>query len=228
MNFRHRSYEKELLDGTGIPFEDIRRNLHELDIINTWLGGHAVTIKALKGLIPDSNSVHVCEIGCGGADNLRVVRDYYKTNNIEISCTGIDTNPACIDYAREQLPVGNFIVDDYRNINFTKKPDIIFSSLFCHHFTDDELAEQLIWMKNNCQVGFFINDLHRHTIAYYSIRLLTSLFSKSRLVKNDAPLSVLRGFTRKEWENIIKRAGIRVAGIHWHWAFRWLITFRHV
>jgi len=43
MNFRTRSNQPELLDGNDIPFEDIRRNMRELDIINSWLGGHAIT-----------------------------------------------------------------------------------------------------------------------------------------------------------------------------------------
>lgn len=228
MKFRNRSYEKELLDGTGISFEDIRTNMQELDVINTWLGGHSITRKAMREFNFSKGRVHVCEIGCGGADNLRVIRDYGVAHDLEITCTGIDINPACLNYAKEKLPVGNFIHDDYKNIKFSEKPDIIFSSLFCHHFTEDELAEQLEWMKDNSTIGFFINDLHRHPMAYHSIRMLTALFSRSRLVRNDAPLSVLRGFTRSEWKDIINRAGINEVSIRWQWAFRWLITFHHV
>ena len=228
MNFRYRSYEKELLDETGIPFEDIRKNMQELDTINTWLGGHAITRKAIRKFDCGRKRLHVCEIGCGGADNLRVIRDFGTMHHVDITCTGIDINPACLEFAKEQLPAGNFILDDYRNIEFSEKPDIIFSSLFCHHFTDHELAEQLHWLKNNCRVGFFINDLHRHPIAYHSIRMLTAIFSRSRLVRNDAPLSVLRGFTRDEWAAIINRSGISGVSINWHWAFRWLIIYRHV
>jgi hypothetical protein len=79
-------------------------------------------------------------------------------------------------------------------------------------------------MQQNSQLGFFINDLHRHWMAYYSIKLLTRLFSKSYLVKNDAPLSVHRGFKKKEWNAIFTEAGIRNFSCKWRWAFRWLIT----
>ena len=80
------------------------------------------------------------------------------------------------------------------------------------------------WMQRNSNIGFFINDLHRNTLAYYSIRILTRWFSKSYLVKNDAPLSVLRGFKKNEWEAIMQQAGIQHYSIEWKWAFRWLIT----
>ena len=113
-------------------------------------------------------------------------------------------------------------------MSFSEKPDIIFSSLFCHHFTDDELTLQLQWLKTNCQIGFFINDLHRNKLAYYAIQVLTRLFSKSYLVKNDAPLSVARGFLKTEWNSICERAGLEQYTVNWKWAFRHLIIYHHV
>lgn len=38
-----RSYQKELLDGDNIPFDDIKQNMKELNIINTLLGGHDIS-----------------------------------------------------------------------------------------------------------------------------------------------------------------------------------------
>ena len=103
------------------------------------------------------------------------------------------------------------------------KPDIIFASLFCHHFTDEELIKMMAWMKANSTLGFFINDLHRHPVAYHFIKLTSRLFSSSYLVKNDAPLSVLRGFKKQDWQNILQKAGIRNYTIEWKWAFRYLV-----
>ena len=80
------------------------------------------------------------------------------------------------------------------------------------------------WMYHKSKKGFFINDLHRHPLAYYSIKWLTKAFSKSYMVKNDAPLSVKRGLLKKEWEAIFYKAGIKNFQIKWQWAFRWLIV----
>ena len=88
----------------------------------------------------------------------------------------------------------DFICADFRDARLLQKPDIIFSSLFCHHFSDDEVKDIIEWKYEYSKLGFFINDLHRHPLAYHSIRLLSQVFSKSYLVKNDAPLSVEKGF----------------------------------
>ena len=65
-----------------------------------------------------------------------------------------------------------------------------------------------------------VNDLERNPIAYYSIKWLTRLFSKSYLVKNDAPLSVARGFKKREWAAILSKGGATNFTIKNKWAFR--------
>lgn len=226
IDYKKRSSKKELLDRDDIPFADIAENMKELEFINSYLGGHSITIKGFKSLLKEKKQISVCEIGCGGGDNLNVLYQFCKKNKIDAKFIGIDVNKECIEYARQNSKVEeiDFIISDYRNVNFeNKNPDIIFSSLFCHHFTEDELVIMLQWMKNNSTLGFFINDLHRHPLAYHFIKTATRLFSKSYLVKNDAPLSVLRGFRKKEWKDIFQKAGIPNYSIRWMWAFRYLI-----
>lgn len=227
-----RSYQKELLDGDDIPFDDIKQNMHELDVINTWLGGHQITIKGLQQFISGlsgTQTLHICEIGCGGGDNLRVIRQYCKKKSINIKLIGIDINPHCIAYAQSRKENNGieFICSDYATASFTQKPDILFSSLFCHHFTDDELKQQFVWMKNHSTLGFFVNDLYRHPLAYHSIKILTSVFSKSYLVKNDAPLSVARGFKKNELVELLQQSSVINYQLKWKWAFRWLLIFKH-
>lgn len=233
INVRLRDYTPELLDNDQVPFADIQQNMKELNIINSYLGGHSITINGLQKILRSCSKnkvVTICEIGCGGGDNLLAIARWCKSNNITANFIGIDIKPACIEFAKMQCTAINasWITTDYLNARFEdQQPDIIFSSLFCHHFKEDELVTMLQWMKANATAGFFINDLHRHPLAYHSIQLLTALFSKSYLVKNDAPLSVARGFKRKEWIALLDRARITDYSLQWKWAFRYLITYCH-
>lgn len=230
LSFKQRSYKKELLDGANVPFAAIKRNMQELNVINQRLGGHDVTLKGMAHLIGANqlfqNPISVVEIGCGGGDNLRVVQQWAQQKGIDVQLTGVDINKACIQFAREQIENNNikFICADYKEVIFDQQPQIIFSSLFCHHFTNEELVSMLQWMQRQAQLGFFINDLHRHPLAYSSIKMLTQTFSKSYMVKNDAPLSVLRGFSKKDWQQLFEKANITNYTCQWQWAFRWLVT----
>jgi 2-polyprenyl-3-methyl-5-hydroxy-6-metoxy-1,4-benzoquinol methylase len=232
-SFDKRSNKAELLDGDQVSFAAIKRNMQELEVINRQLGGHKVTLKGITQLLandtPRTEKIIIAEMGCGGGDNLRVIRDWAQKKKLEVQLIGIDINRDCIAYARQQTVNKNiqFICADYKEVVFSQKPQVLFSSLFCHHFTNEQLVDMLQWMQRHTSVGFFINDLHRHALAYYSIQLLTKLFSKSYLVKNDAPLSVQRSFTKEEWTALFNNAGVLPFDCNWQWAFRWLVTYQH-
>jgi SAM-dependent methyltransferase len=227
LNFSTRSLQKELLDADNIPSDDLALNMKELNIINTYLGGHAITLHGFKKLVGKRITVSVLEIGCGGGDNLKAIENYCKKNDILIELIGIDISQYILAYAIAQNNNLQTICNDYKHVILHSKPDIIFSSLFCHHFSDEELITQLQWMHSNANLGFFINDLHRHAVAYYTIKIITRIFSSSYLVKHDAPLSVARGFTKIEWESLCKKAHLTISSIQWKWAFRHLILFQH-
>jgi hypothetical protein len=232
--FAQRSPQTELIDKPGIPFSDWEVCLHELNAVNTYLGGHKITVEGIKRIFDTSSlsKVVICEIGSGGGDNLKAIDAHCnKTKNKDhsIKYIGVDLNKACTDFASVNCGKLNaeFICSDYRDVSFNQKPDIIFNSLFCHHFTNEQLVEMLKWMKQNAVKGFFINDLQRHPFAYYSIKILTKIFSRSYLVRNDGPISVLRGFHKNEWQKLMSEAGIQQYSIQWRWAFRYLVVVKN-
>ncbi len=231
MLLKNRLYTEELLDAPDIPAEDLFLNLKELNTINTLLGGHAVTLKGLKQFGLQKNQTYkILEIGCGGGDNLLYLAKWARKNGYQLQFWGLDIKLDCIRYATEQCknyPEIQFIQSDYKQLHaYPITFDIGFSSLFCHHFPETELRQLIQLQETYCRLGFFINDLHRHWFAYASIKVLTQLFSKSYLVKNDAPLSVQRGFIRKDFEQFLPtlKQGYH---IQWAWAFRWLLVYKN-
>jgi SAM-dependent methyltransferase len=219
---KHRSLQKELLDADDIPTADLYQNLKELDRINTLLGGYDITFSALKKIIKPNKSYTLIDIGCGGGDTLKHIKKWQLRKNLDLKLIGIDLKPVCIEYAFQQKNSENirFICDDYRNMFLhVKDIDIIHACLFCHHLTEKQL-EELIQFATERRITLVINDLERNPIAYYAIKILTTLFSKSYLVKNDAPLSVARGFKKREWLAIIQKAGASHFSVKNKWAFR--------
>lgn len=219
--FKHRSHTKELLDG-DVPKKDLFVNLRELHTINKYLGGYKVTLSALKHF--DLQHKTWVDIGSGGGDMLQQIKKYNQKQGIETNLVGVDLKAACIEYAQQHQDSDvTFIQDDYRNAPIhIKKIDYLHACLFTHHLSDEQIIE-LIRFALEQNITLIINDLQRHWLAYYRIKLLTTLFSNSYLVKNDAPLSVLRGFRKKEWTNYLIKAGAKQYTVQWKWAFRHLI-----
>jgi 2-polyprenyl-3-methyl-5-hydroxy-6-metoxy-1,4-benzoquinol methylase len=220
--FKNRSNQKELLDAEVIPEADLFQNLKELHIINSLLGGYQISLKALNKIDFKNQLISLVDIGSGGGDTLKTIFKWSKKNKKKIRLFGIDLKSTCIDYSNQNEPnhLLNFICDDYRNIHMhVNDVNIIHASLFCHHLTSNEII-QLIQFAIKNKAILIINDLERNRLAYYSIKFLTQIFSKSYLVKYDAPLSVLRGFKKKEWIEIIQQAGVKKYSVKNKWAFR--------
>lgn len=229
-DFSIRSQQIELMDDLDCQGEVVDQTLRELETINTLLGGNYVTISGIKKLVKNNDAldpISIADLGCGGGDILRLISSWGKKKHLKMNLTGIDANPNIIQFAKNnstlfpqiQYEAMNIFSDEFNASRF----DIIIGTLFFHHFSSQDLTRFFEKIKYRANLGIVINDIHRHWLAYYSIKWLTGLFSRSAMVKADAPLSVLRAFRKKELIDILEKAGITNYSIRWMWAFRWQV-----
>jgi 2-polyprenyl-3-methyl-5-hydroxy-6-metoxy-1,4-benzoquinol methylase len=192
-----------------------------------------VTLDAVNKLTSglERKTISIADLGCGSGDMLRLLSNWAAEKKINVELTGIDANPHIIDFARRRCadhPEIKFQVIDIFSPEFKKKKfDVVLGTLFYHHFESQQLATFFSELKSQAQIGIVINDIHRHWLAYYSIKLLTRIFSHSAMVKFDAPLSVLRAFKKKDLRDIMTQAGMQKHTMKWKWAFRWQVIWRN-
>ncbi|MBH8558042.1 methyltransferase domain-containing protein [Hymenobacter negativus] len=220
----------ELMDDLTLANDALRQNLDELETINTWLGGYAPVLNALQRLksrFPAARPLRLADLGSGGGDTLRHVARWARKNGVSLELTGIDANQFMLEYATAkswEYPEISYQQFDIFAPEFQAQLyDVLTCSLFCHHFTDEELVTLLRQWQQQAGVAVVINDLHRHWLAYHSIKWLTRLLGGSYLVRHDAPLSVARAFRRQDWVVLLAQAGITNYELRWRWAFRWQV-----
>ena len=227
--FAQRSREKEIMDDLNCSGPVLEQTLRELKTINRWLGGNKVTTQGLTEVVQrfPQEQYSVVDLGCGGGDMLAVMQDWAQQEQVSMQLIGADANAHTIALAQQRQQKLQDIRWQVANVFdpafFEEQVDIATCTLFTHHFTDEELVALFQGLKQKVRLAIVINDLHRHPLAYYSIKWLTRWFSKSPMVQNDAALSVLRSFRRNDWESIFKQAGLTEVHIRWRWAFRWQI-----
>jgi len=231
MNLTARATTAELMDDLSLATDELRQNLDELETINTWLGGYRPVLAALAWLRPrfaPGRPLRLADLGSGGGDTLRHIARWARRQRLPVALTGIDANEFMLSYAAaksQKFPEIAYRQLDIFSSEFAAQPyDVLTASLFCHHFTDGELVGLLRRWHRQASVAVVINDLHRHPLAYYSIKYLTRLLGGSRLVQNDAPLSVARAFSRADWVRLLAQAGITNYTLRWCWAFRWQVV----
>lgn len=227
MNFKERSHEAEIMDDLTISGEIIAKTLEEISSINNLLGGNAISLQVFRKMVKGRKEIRLVDLGCGSGDIMMLMADYCRKENITASFVGIDANPHIVAYARKNTaayPEISYEAVDVLDDGFsTAGFDIVHCCLFLHHFTEAQLVTLLTKSKES-NSRLIINDLHRHPLAYWSIRALTSLFSKSYMVKNDAAVSVKRGFKRQELVRLMQKLQITDYKLAWKWAFRWRLS----
>ncbi|HEY0056525.1 MAG TPA: methyltransferase domain-containing protein [Pedobacter sp.] len=229
-DFSKRSTESEMMDDFSLGGEIINPIMDELEVVNKLLGGYSVFFDAFKKL-QLKDGMTISDWGCGGGDSLRMLALWARKKNLKLNFIGVDATATAVDYARQKalgFPEIGFIHTDVLSDNLKKDQfDVVISSLFTHHFENESWITLIKKMLDCSKHAVIVNDLNRHWFAYHSIGVLTQLFSKSVMVKHDSKVSVLRGFTRSEIEQLLAKAGITNYQLKWKWAFRWqLILFK--
>lgn len=217
------------MDDLDISGPVVAQTLKELNTINRTLGGNQISTSAFKKITNDLDQFVLVDLGCGGGDIMMGMAKLARKADKKGSFVGIDANPNIVEYAEKNTaayseityqPI-NIFSEEFRKMKF----DLIHCCLFLHHFSNDQLITLFKSFKGQAKVGIIINDLHRHPLAYWSIKVLTYLFSRSSMVRNDAAVSVARGFKKSDLLMILNEAGIADFKLSWKWAFRWQLTF---
>lgn len=209
------------MDDFSIQDKRIDIALNELRIINKYLGGVSTTNSALNHFINSKNDeLKILDIGSGSSDNLIAAKNLYP----HLQIISIDKNLNVVRNSENallkinsdalQLPIKN------------KSCDIVHVALFLHHFNENQIQLLLKEFLRISKIGIIINDLRRSMFAFVGIKILTTLFSKSEMVKNDAPLSVKRGFKKSEVISVLRDLKIYNYIIKHKWAFRWMIVIK--
>ena len=223
VDFSQRAVEPERMDADDLPPAVYAALIADLAKVNTITLARPPTLAWLAKATRGADSFSLVDVGFGHGDMLRAIADWAHKAGKTARLVGVDLNPRSAPVAHAASPAGLNI--DYRTgdasaLDFT--PDYIISSLVAHHMTNAELTNFLIWMERTATRGWFINDLHRHPVAWAGFRLLASVLRWHPIVRHDGALSVRRAFVRSDWDQLLTAAGLmQTTKIHWHIPFRW-------
>jgi SAM-dependent methyltransferase len=237
-SFQIRTDTDELMDDFSITDERLTDALEQLRWVNRLLGGYRTTMSVLGPFLRSrpGQTTHILDLGTGIADFPEYIVKWAAAQSLDLDVriTAIDANPVTVAYAQQalqkrlpatlgsqiQVEVADALALPYADQSF----DIVMGAMFLHHFAQDNAIAIVRSMHRVTRQGLIINDLHRHPLAYWGIYSLTRLLPASPMVRNDGPLSVLRGFQKSDLMAIAQGADLPPFTLQWQVPFRWLLT----
>lgn len=230
-DLRQRAHRPEQLDNLHMGGETLHQTLDELSRLNRLIGNTATVSRAVLKMVrslPEGESVRIVDLGCGGGDLLLSLARLLRTQGIEADLLGIEGNPHSVEYAQQQaadFPEVRFETGDILHENFACPVcDVVVSSHFLYHFSDQQLKTFLEKNQNRVRIGWVISELHRSAIAYQFFRVMGPLLGLQALTRADGLLAIRRAFRREELESIFRQMMLHRYSIRWIWSFRYLIT----
>lgn len=211
-----RIYEEELLDAGEGTDEDVAESLSDLRRVNRFLGGRKVVLRAISSCLDGASSQHLSllDVGTGSADIPMAVAEKCAQRGLETFIAAVDISERNLRLSRARLGVSSdihLVRADSLSLPFAARSfDFVTASLFLHHFRDDDVVRLLADFGRIARRAVIVNDLIRNLVPYYFTRIAGPVLAASFLTRNDGPVSVLRGFTTDEMNELALRAGLKV------------------
>jgi len=201
-----RRIEHELLDESS-P-EAARPSLADLVRLNQQFGGHALIRKLLAQLAGPDTAFTLLDVGAASGDSARYIRSLYP----QATVISLDRNPVNASLAPQPKVLADAFHLPFRRRSF----DFVFSSLFLHHFTDEQVVNLLREFSGLARKAVLVSDLERHVIPYWFLPATAPIFRWNWITQHDGAISVRAAFTPQELEGLAKRAGLRKANAKAH------------
>jgi 2-polyprenyl-3-methyl-5-hydroxy-6-metoxy-1,4-benzoquinol methylase len=194
----------ELLDYAS-P-EVARDNLRDLVRINRYLGGHSILHRIMADFVRPQDRFSMLDVGAASGDMGAALQRRYPRATV----TSLDRKCVHLEKAAHPKLAGDAFLLPFAERSF----DFVFSSLFLHHFSDDQVVELFRNFRKVARRAVLAIDLERGPLAYYFIPATKWLFGWHDISLYDGPVSVRAAFKKDELLSLALRSGLKHARVN--------------
>jgi 2-polyprenyl-3-methyl-5-hydroxy-6-metoxy-1,4-benzoquinol methylase len=227
-----RRLQPEIMDRPDLEQDRHYQALRGLERINWLSESVGILWPSIRKLAQESSGhpLRILDVACGAGDlSIGLFRRAARAGlNVEMEAT--DISSCALEYARRRAESSGarirFFQTNALTGDFPSTYDVVFSSLFLHHLTEEQAVNLLQRMARSARRMILISDLTRCRQGWIAAYIVTRLVTTSDVVHTDGPLSVEGAFTPEEALALTHRAGLHGAKVVRRWPFRFLLTWR--
>ena len=206
--------ELECLD-RAVSAADRDASLADIDRLNAWFGGYALTLGAVRRLarrVPPARPLLVVDVGGGRGDFARRLIHRARQDRRRVHVVVVDRDPDLLAIAaagRPAHPELSLVRAEATALPFRERSvDVVTMALTLHHLDRDAAVTSLGEMRAAARLGVIVNDLLRTRLSLLLVWIATRLVARHRISRHDGPLSVRRSYAPEELRAIADNAGI--------------------
>lgn len=216
---------REYLDDPGVEGSVTVRSLADVARANKLFGGTSAALAELRialkelGTAVVGRRVILLDVGTGAGDIPTRARALANASGTPLLTVGVDASePLAHAAVREAFPT---VCADALALPFADDSvDIAMCSQLLHHFENERALSLLRELDRVARHRVIVSDLRRSWLAAAGIWLASFPLRFHPVSRHDGVVSVLRGFTRDELEQMVEGAVNRRARVRYRPAFR--------
>lgn len=200
----------EILDA-GVSAADAEESLRDIEWVHRFLGGRLVLrlgfLRFLMSLgLP---RLRILDLGSGTGHTGLDLESQLRRRGIEARVVGLDRLIAHIRLAPRETSVA---ADAFRLPFADGSFDVLYSTLFLHHFSPEEISSLLSESARVARLAVAAFDVKRSYTALGLVTAAGSLFFKSKISLLDGKASVRQAYLASELQSVAAQAlpGCRV------------------
>lgn len=174
--------------------------------------------------------IRLLDIACGGGDVTIALWRRAAAANLPLSIVACDISQTAIDEAQRASSERSAQIRFERRDVLEDPPqeafDIVASSLFLHHLTEEKAIDLLRGMANVTTHLLLINDLLRTRRGYAAAWFACHVLTRSPVVRVDGPRSVAGAYTIPEVSELCDQVPLPNARISRRWPERFLLEWK--
>ena len=215
----------ELLDDPRADPLLVGRELRDIARLNALFGGTRAVLRELervfergerergnpKGL-PDGRGKGetwtLLDVGTGSGDVARAAVAAARRHGLELTPLGIDLNRTAARLARSS-GLATIVADGSRLPLGPRSVDVVVASQVLHHLPRPVAVRWIATFDRVARWAVVLADLRRSRVAMAGVWAASVGLAMSGVTRHDAVVSLKRGYTKAEFDEMLRQAGVR-------------------
>ena len=185
-------------------------DLENLRTLNRYFGSYRLIRFFLRRWIRRGDNLRILDLATGSGDIPRLVVKFAREAGAQVEIDAVDFQASTIEIARQlsaDSPEIRYHCADIHQFGENQAYDIVLFSLALHHFNAAEAIELLRRCRELSRGHVLVADLRRGWFAKVGVDLLTTVFFREAMTRNDARVSAARAFSFRELDDLARAAG---------------------
>lgn len=161
---------------------------------------------------PRHGALRLLDLGTGGGDLAIGLARRLRAGGIQAEIHAADRNPRSLARATARAMEADVRLQvhayDAERDSLPARPDVVVSSLFLHHLTDDGLEALFRAIHDSSAQLAVMNDLRRSRTGLIVASCVVRLTTRNPVVRADAPQSVRAALRPAELRDLAARTGL--------------------